>query len=241
MTMERVDPSVTKIENPDARKFLFDLSFDDDLGRLSKAAERKRPIFTQEQVDAACEEARRVGHAEGMQAAGQSQQQSMNLLLMDIERRLAAVMEESNRQVQDQTQSFQHLALAIAKKILPSYAARHGLGEIASILSKVFAEMGREPRLVFRVCEAQFDEAKARIETLAAQTAYAGKLVILGDPEIGMSECRIEWADGGIERDMKKLWQDIDRVLGETHETALPTIDTESKPQATPAPMGDES
>jgi flagellar assembly protein FliH len=30
---------------------------------------------------------------------------------------------------------------------------------------------------------------------------YEGRLVVLGEPSVGIGDCRIEWADGGINRD----------------------------------------
>ena len=39
------------------------------------------------------------------------------------------------------------------------------------------------------------------LTTLPARTAYEGRLVVLGEPSVGVGDCRIEWADGGINRD----------------------------------------
>lgn len=195
------------------RKFLFDLSFDDEVGSLGKKSEKPKPTYSQEQLDEAKQEAYAAGFAEGQRSMQESQQQSLNLLMANVEERLAQVMSKGEGVWQGLLAQCQEIALVIAHKIMPSFTARHGMDEIESIVSRVMAEMGREPRLVFRVPESQFDDAKARIENIARQAAYAGKLVILGDPDLGVSDCRIEWADGGIERDIGKLWQSIDKIM----------------------------
>ena len=51
----------------------------------------------------------------------------------------------------------------------------------------------------------QLDEvARERIERLAAQSGFEGRLVILAEPEIATGDCRIEWVDGGVVLDMRR-------------------------------------
>lgn len=210
-----------------AKKYLFDLTFDSPESRATSERDKPKPTFTEEQLEAAKKEAYAEGAAAGKKAALEDQQQHMNALLTQINKHLAVVIQQSLDEWQRQLAQMQQIALVIARKIMPRYVERNGLDEIEAIITKVVTEMSREPRLVFRVCEAQFDDAKARINAIAEQAAYAGKLVILGDPELGQSECRIEWADGGIERDLKTLWQDIDRVLEEVQALDPLTVSTE--------------
>jgi flagellar assembly protein FliH len=42
---------------------------------------------------------------------------------------------------------------------------------------------------------------RGRLEEIARACGYEGRLVVLGEPEIGVGDCRIEWADGGLTRD----------------------------------------
>lgn len=63
-----------------------------------------------------------------------------------------------------------------------------------------------------RVPDALFDEAKERIDASAAAAGYAGKVVVLADPALGPEDARVEWADGGAERDMTRFWAEIDEA-----------------------------
>ena len=229
-------PSMT--DQGQARKFLFDLTFDNGMNKKSAEREKPKPTYSQEQLDEAKKLAYEEGLAAGQRAMMEDQQQYLNVLLSQMDQKLSHVLEASKSIWERQLQQCQEIALVIARKIMPSYVARHGIDEVDSIVSKIIGEMGREPRLVFRVNESQFDDAKTRIDAIASQAAYAGKLVILGDPELGPSDCRIEWADGGIERDIKTLWQDIDRVMGEvqTFEEPILTSSTEVQASATATP-----
>ena len=48
---------------------------------------------------------------------------------------------------------------------------------------------------------------------LAASLGFPGKLIILVDDELGQSDCRVEWADGGAERDTARTWREIEATL----------------------------
>lgn len=228
---------------PPPRKFLFDLAFDDESGLLPCDREKQKPTYSQEQLDAARQEGYDAGHKDGQVAAEESQNQRQNELLSHIEQRLAKLAQESAAEWQSQLGQLQSIALVIARKLLPTYVERNGLAEIESIVARVVAEMSREPRLVIRVPEKDFDEISTRINAITASEAYAGKIVILGDPELASSDCRIEWADGGIERDTRAIWDEIDRVLAEVQSgepAAEDAPDSNDQPEAAASAAAEE-
>jgi flagellar assembly protein FliH len=71
------------------------------------------------------------------------------------------------------------------------------------------------PHLVIRcdpaLAEAVRDLATARMTT----SGFTGRLVVLGDPDIAVGDARIEWADGGVVRDIRKLSAEIDARITE--------------------------
>jgi flagellar assembly protein FliH len=34
---------------------------------------------------------------------------------------------------------------------------------------------------------------------------FEGRLVVLAEPDIGFGDCRVEWADGGLNRDRARI------------------------------------
>ena len=48
-------------------------------------------------------------------------------------------------------------------------------------------------------------------------------MVLLSDDGLGISDCRIEWADGGAERNVERIWKDVEelvsRALHEPHDS----------------------
>jgi len=55
------------------------------------------------------------------------------------------------------------------------------------------------------------DIATARI----SHSGFTGRLVVLGDPDIAIGDARLEWADGGVVRDIRQLSGDIDAAITE--------------------------
>ncbi len=210
-----IDTSTMSKESstPPARKFLFERSFEEDLALSLAGQERTRQVFTLEQLEAAKQEAYQNGMAAGQKATMETQQQAMNALLKQVEQKLGNLIDTSAKHWQQQLMQLQEVGLSIARKIMPSYAEKHGLEEIETIISQVITEMGREPRLVVRIAEGQFDAVSDKIKEISERKAYTGKVIVLAEPELGPADCRVEWADGGIERDLKTLWQEIDKIM----------------------------
>jgi flagellar assembly protein FliH len=200
-------------ETSSIRKFLFDRSFDDEPGSGSKKRARAKQTFTSEQIEAARKESCEEGFTTGQKAAMENQQQVMNVLLSGLDQKLTRLAEDSKKHWQELVTHAREMALAIARKALPVYAERNGLAEIEAIVTQAIGEMAHEPRLVVRVGESQFDAVSSKIKEISEQKAYNGKVAVLCDSALGPADCRVEWADGGIERDMSVLWQAIDRLM----------------------------
>jgi flagellar assembly protein FliH len=67
---------------------------------------------------------------------------------------------------------------------------------------------------VVRINDQLYEAARERIERLAKQSGFEGRLVILAEPEIETGDCRIEWADGGIVLERAAIETKIDELVG---------------------------
>ena len=208
------DPSPSKAT--EKGKFLFDLSFDSGVsGRLNGLREETDPMLTipTSALDAAKAEAYAAGVAAGQAEAAASQQVQMNMMLDVLSTKLQALATAATQMHAARDEAIANAIKAIAHKLLPAYATKNGLQEIESIVAKTLADLRDEPRMVVRVSDAHVDECAERLPNLAKSLAFPGQLIILGDPTLGASDCRLEWADGGLERLENNLWAEIDRVL----------------------------
>lgn len=196
-------------------KFLFDVSFDggdDPYAALRNPAEAKVNMKVSE-FEAAKAQAYADGVNAGKAEAASSQQAQLNALMEMLGTRLQSLATDAaaSNAARDETMA---LAIkAVAYKLLPAYAAQNGLTEIENIVTKTLADLRDEPRLVVRVAEMHVDTCAQRLPELAKTRAFPGQLIILADATLGPSDCRLEWADGGLERLENNLWTEIERAL----------------------------
>jgi flagellar assembly protein FliH len=93
------------------------------------------------------------------------------------------------------------VAVAVAGKLAPELIAREPFAEIAALTGNCFRQLMTTPHVVVRVHDALYQTARDKLTALAQTHGFEGRLVVLAEPEIAPGDCRIEWADGGVNRD----------------------------------------
>jgi flagellar assembly protein FliH len=67
---------------------------------------------------------------------------------------------------------------------------------------------------VVRINDSLYEPARERIERLAKQSGFEGRLVILAEPDIETGDCKIEWADGGVVLERAAIEAKINELVG---------------------------
>ena len=52
-----------------------------------------------------------------------------------------------------------------------------------------------------RVNNELYPATRERLDQIARARGFEGRLVVLGETDIALGDCRIEWADGGVIRE----------------------------------------
>ncbi len=211
------------------RKFLFDNDFGDApqsnaAGAKAKAAPAPQnapvapppPMFTEAELQGACDTARRKGEEAGL-ARGRSEavttfDKQVAATLSAIAQQTAAIAKSVAAEAQAAGKSVD-LALAIVRKLHPALVERQGLAEIESVLSQCLESLKQEPRLVAYVHSARLDALQERLAPMSASNGFEGRVVLIGDDAMGESDCRVEWADGGVEREAGRIWRAVEEAL----------------------------
>jgi flagellar assembly protein FliH len=81
------------------------------------------------------------------------------------------------------------------------------------VLGQCLESLKQEPRLVAYVHSARLDALQERLTQLSASAGFEGRVVLIGDDAMGQSDCRVEWADGGVEREAGRIWRTIEDAL----------------------------
>jgi flagellar assembly protein FliH len=199
-----------------AEKFLFDISFDAPGGGEVRQRGPVTPAevaITRADLNAAVAQARAEGHAAGLSEATAQREQRVAETLTIIGQQLVALFAARDDARRDSERTTLELTRTITGKLFPTLIRQGGLTEIESVVAQSVREAIAEPRLVLRVADTIFEAAQQRMAPLATELGFPGKLIILVDDQLGQSDCRVEWADGGAERDTARTWREIEAAL----------------------------
>src|SRR5688572_22020958 len=174
------------------RKFLFDNDFgapetasgavsapagakgsDKAVGKPLSRPEPQRPapppepMFSEAEMQGACDVARRQGEEAGKAEAVAAFDKQVAATLNGIVQQAAAIAQAMASEAEAAGKSLD-VAMAIVKKLFPALAARDGIAEIEEILTHCLASLKQEPRLVAYVSTAHLDAVQSRLAHLTA-------------------------------------------------------------------------
>lgn len=192
-------------------KFLFDMDF----SAPDKA--RERPATSAEiaqQIAAAEARAYRDGYEAGQREAKAESDRRTALALEEIGIGIQGIATRfAGIETRMETEAVD-VAIAVARKLCSELIAGEPLGEIIGLVGDCFSHLVSTPHLVVRINDSLYEAARERIERLAKQSGFEGRLVILAEPEIETGDCRIEWADGGVVLERAAIDAKINELVG---------------------------
>ncbi|OAN52331.1 flagellar assembly protein FliH [Paramagnetospirillum marisnigri] len=218
------------------KKYMFDLDFGPPsqsraAAAAAAAAEAEHdhepepeapppPTFTEEDLqvvrEAAWEEGRNTGLAEAAASAEAQLAEAMT--------RLAEAMGSlhgAQEQAADEAQRVAaRVAMAVLRKILPAACEEHAFEEVVRTVQDCFANVLDEPRIIVRTEADLVDPVRERLESVAVMHGFEGRVVVQADQRLARGDCRVEWTDGGAERDQARLIADIEEAVARS--LALP-------------------
>jgi flagellar assembly protein FliH len=191
-------------------------TFDVDMG--SRAGERKSSLSDAALAELLAE-ARREGHAAGLAegertatARAEKQVATAAEALAGKVAAMAATIDDARKQ---SVAEAVNLALSIARKLAGRMIAAQPTAEIEALIVECLQSLEGVPHLVIR-CEPMLaDRVRDLATAKISHSGFTGRLVVLGDPDIAIGDARLEWADGGVVRDIRQLSADIDAAISE--------------------------
>lgn len=192
---------------PEPRKFTFDQRFDAESDHAPSSAQpRAKKFYTPEEVEAAYQRGR------GSLEATAAQTQAMALSrIAEAAMTTISSLETMVAEVRAEALS---VAMATARRIADLALDRYPLDVVEHTVRQCLTQAAHEPRIVIRVQAGIAEALRTRITVLAEEIGFAGRIVVTADPHVAAADCRLEWADGGVERDAGAIAGRIEDALG---------------------------
>lgn len=188
-----------------SKKFLFDAHDFDKTGPSPDD-----PVYTEDQLVVAKTQSFEQGKTEGQQAASQSIAQETAQCLQKAITLLEKLILAEERRELDQMAQTVRLTARVTAKLLPQFAQKYALDEIERVIVEAVEARRDEPRIAITVSTLHLDELKEKIDGLAMEKGYGGKVILIADDNLAHTDVRVEWADGGAERVYERIYAQIE-------------------------------
>ena len=189
-------------------KYLFDEDF----------AAREKPTITLVEAERRRADAESVafrngfsaGHAQAEQETTQHIATTLDTLASGLER-----IENALKAIEARLEiEAVEVAVAVASKLAPELIAREPMTEITALATDCFQHLVSAPHVIVRVSADIHAAAQEQLTEIARMRGFEGRLLVQPDDQLAPGDCRIEWAEGGVNRDQAASRAEIDELVG---------------------------
>lgn len=215
------NPPLTK-----SQKFKFEVDFDLEEERLRAEAERleaerraakkeeiKSITYSEEEMARERDAAYQKGLTDGEQRARQSIEQAVANVVTQATAQLSLLVEAELTREKTACEAALTTTLATIKKAWPQIIQKLGQGLVEDTIRQSLELNPQEARIVVRVHDSMLDAVVNRLPQIKDGEAFAGKVIVLADEAVAAGDCKVEWADGGLERLSRTLSQQLDDAM----------------------------
>lgn len=187
----------------ESEKFTFDNDFSSDIagGTYSDKMQKLN--------DDAFTEGKEQGYAE----AQQTLEKNCEVILEDVKGALNVLVSRHEEQIVELEKNATALVLTIIQKLAPAIVADKPLMEIEHLVLECLRNNPTEPRMVIRVDEQMLPLLRQKIDVIQAASDYRGQIVLISETMTNISDCRVEWVDGGAERNFDNVIKSIEETV----------------------------
>ncbi len=191
------------------------------------------PTFSEDEVHAAQQTAYDEGKAAGLQEAAAQFEHLISTALTQIAQTLPSVFDAHGKAQEEHESHALAIARHVSQKVIPAYSENYGLDEIVHVVTRCLEPLRSEPRIIVKVHETLREATQEKLSQIADEIGFDGRVVVMAHEDIVPGDCRVEWSEGGADRNSETLWQQIDEII---ERNLTQTVDQdETQGQETPA------
>lgn len=171
------------------------------------------PTFSEEEMNVSRQLAFQEGHQIGLSEAAEAADTKTAAALETLAANFGQVFQAQAKAQDDNARNAVRVAMSVVRKLFPASSAQFAEAEIAHTVAEVIGQILDEPRIIVRVAPTLETVLKSRLEQVASDRGFEGRVVVQGDARVAAGDCRIEWTDGGAERDQARLMTEIEALV----------------------------
>lgn len=218
------------------KKYLFDTDFGEPAGEHAPAPSTTRatddaaeaaadeireeappppppPTFSEEDMARARQEGAQAGRDEAIRDMAGALEQRLAAAMDAINTRIAELHDAFAADKEERSRDAIAVAAVIVRKLFPALNMDKAMAEIEHMIVEAMKRTSGAPTLIVRVPSALQAEVEKRARELAALRGREGTVSILPDGSLADGDVRVEWEGGGMIRDTRLIWQEIDEII----------------------------
>jgi flagellar assembly protein FliH len=211
------------------QKFLFDLDFDapypapqfvvaeppegELLPEPIEELPPPPPSFSEEELALARDQAFQAGRTIGRDEAEKASERLTGQALAHLAQQFQELITDQLARHEQLVKDAVTVAVTVARKLIPEFIRRNGSDEIEAVVLECLSHLDRDVRVTIRVHPDLLDTIRDGAQRSADTVGFEGKLVFHGDARLGPRDCRVEWGDGGAERNEARIWSEMEAIL----------------------------
>lgn len=171
--------------------------------------------YTEEEVAEKVKAAEQDGYERGFKTSQEGMDAEVSRLMEDINNKLMALVANSSNLSCELEKQSMDLAKAIVEKLVPTLNEEHAVEIVNKFISDNFNNFKNEAKLSFYIHPDIISYVQENIAKLANSHDFEGKIALHKDAKLGLADCRIEWENGGVERDTAALTEKVEDLLAD--------------------------
>jgi flagellar assembly protein FliH len=207
-------------------KFLFDTIFDEET--LAREEKKKKPegpplVHTEQAMIDAVEQMRQTtqesafaeGRDTGIGEVRDATDSHAAKALEAISAALPALLELRQSIIREAHKNATALALQIGTKLADEVLRTHPVDQITKMISDALDEIGGglDQRILVHINPELMDALSPRMDDLRQRSGPTGEIVLIADGSLDGSACRVEWPEGGADRDPAEVASEIETAV----------------------------
>ena len=175
-------------------------------------SDTEQKAYSQEELDTAVKQASEESYNRGIEDSKKHLNNRIIQLLEEIGNKLTLIFDESKKEDLRKEKNTLDMALSVVRKLFPTLEKEKAEEEIKNFLQKTFNNFSSQGMLSFAFHPDSISLVAESLEKLARQYDFEGKISVHKDSTLGISDCRVEWKNGGVERKASAILEKIENL-----------------------------
>ena len=171
------------------------------------------PTYSEEDLMQAREEAMQAGRDEATRDLTSAMEQRLINTLDAINSQVETLFDAYARDNEEHSRHAVGVAAAIVHKLFPAMNMDKALDEVEHMIVEAMKRTSGAPSLVIHVPQELQQEVETKANELAALRGREGTITVMTDANMALGDVTVEWGGGGMTRDTRFIWQEIDEII----------------------------